>query len=82
MLTVALGHRKTNTLYYRHCAAQYIVGKFKKLPLTSLSVAALSMSPKKEGSLVKSVLSEWVVVLMRIDDGLLESSSLFWNNEV
>ena len=82
MLTVALGHRKTNTLYCRHCATQYIVGKCKRLPLTSLSVAALSMSPKKEGPLVKSVLSEWVVVFMRIDDGLLESSSLFWNNEV
>lgn len=61
---------------------KYIVCKFKRLPLTSLSVAALSPSPKKEGSLVKSVLSEWVVVFMRIDDGLSESSSLFWNNEV
>ena len=42
----------------------------------------LDQLSKKEGSLVKSVLSEWVVVLIRIDDGSSESNSLFWNNAV
>ena len=52
------------------------------LPLTSISVAAWFPVPKKDGAFVKSVLSEWLVSFIRIDDGLLALRSFVWNNVV
>ena len=67
---------RVNSLKVLNVRAKWFF-KFQYLPLTSLSVTAVFSPPKEEGCLVKSVLSEWVAVLTRTDDGFAASTSLF-----